>query len=407
MHPSTPEKKLLPAFSLNQHRRRVSLPTTPPETPLDGYFGNDARKSVSLASGNSIFPASPPPTPTRPLPEKEKTLLPPPSGHRSRPSRAYARHRRTSTATLLRLAAARQGIILTPSKAITLFLIIFSATYLASFLPGPLSYILPRPRHAVQPVAYANPSSVVYVHNNVPHRGSQIGDTAQRRAWAESFPFRIPPQQHVVPVKDIPDAAEPQASSLDGDIMREHPELLQNQHRPAQRRPLRLPKEKVAAVVPPPRPSADDSFDDASRSPRQAAQGKGRTAQLQRMKKIAAAKGQNARVGKHVPIDSSEQQAAARAEQERVIVDDGSSTGRRRLRNAKGVEAAVAAAVQERRAAQLAAGQGRKHAPAVAEEEKVEEQEAVEAAVSAPASARSLQVDEDWTGADRADEGDE
>ncbi|GAA5899934.1 hypothetical protein JCM6882_007006 [Rhodosporidiobolus microsporus] len=409
MGPTISEKKLLPPFTPNQHRRRVSLPTTPPETPLDGYFGPDSRKQpVSQPRAHFVFPASPPQTPTRVLSEKDQ-VLPPPSSHRRRPSHAYAHHRRTSTATLLRLAAARQGIILTPSKAFTLFLIFLSATWLASYLPSPLALFFPR--HGAlshSPVHYVIPT---YVHNNMPS-SSHIGDAAQRRAWQESFPYRIPPQQHVVPTNE---AADPTVSSLDGDVMRAHPELLANQGRPARRRPLRMQqadnRESIADAAPPPpparaRPTVDDSFDDASRSPRRPAHNeKGRQAQLNRMKKVAVAKGQNARVGRIVPIDSSQQQAAARADQERVIVDTGSSAGRRKLHNPKGLEAAyAAAAAEEEHAMRKATRQGRQHAPAVV---AAEEKESTPEEENAPVVASSAGVDEDWVGTDAADEGDE
>ncbi|GAA6001682.1 hypothetical protein JCM10207_002264 [Rhodosporidiobolus poonsookiae] len=405
------EKKPLPPFTPSQHRRRISLPTTPPETPMNGYFGTDARKSMSSSTArvHPVYPASPPQTPTRAVSEKEKETLPFPSSHRSRPSRAYAHHRRTSTATLLRLAAARQGLHLTPSKAITLFLIVFSATYLASFLPSPLSLLFPHPVYrSSRPSQHIVPSSGTYVHNNNP-AVQPVGDVAQRRAWQSAFPYRIPPHQHVVVPHDE-EALEAAPSSLDGDVMRAHPELLANQARQARRRPLRMTKDADASAPTdapsrPARPTgadtADDSFDDASRSPRRPSQQQaGRQAQLNRMKKVASGKGRNARVGQHLPIDSSEQQAAARAEQDRIIVDSDVAS-HRRLRQPKG--ARPQDNLEQEYALKKAATKKKPvAAQAVAEPEGRD-------ASSAPADEPkgTDDIDEDWTGSDDADEGDE
>ncbi|BGP12848.1 hypothetical protein JCM10213_005220 [Rhodosporidiobolus nylandii] len=403
------DKRSFVGFSPAQHRRRVSLPTTPPETPLDGYFGPDSREPVPQASDDSVFLPTPPQTPTRvPL---EKDRLPPPSSHRSRTSYAYAHHRRTSTATLLRLAVARQGIVLTPSKALTLFLIVFSATWLAWFLPGPLSIIRPHGSSSSSSTApYSHPSSPVYPHNNLPHP-SNMGDAKQQaKAWSEAFAYRIPPQQHVVPASE---GASPSATSATGDLLRAHPELLANRGRPARRRPLRLQKdvavdELVEPLPPRARPADDESFDEASRSPRAPLQRQpGRT---NRMKKVAVAKGQNARVGKHAPADSSAQQAAARAEQERVIREE-SSTGRRKLRNPKGVVAAADAAGNEEAALKVArSAGGKKHGLAEKRVKKAANEEEKRAALADEAVAPAASpagVDEDWTGTDDADEGDE
>ncbi|GAA5849916.1 hypothetical protein JCM8547_000953 [Rhodosporidiobolus lusitaniae] len=388
------------AFTLgnNQHRRRVSLPSTPPETPLDGYFGPDSRKTTAThGRGSSIFPATPPQTPTRVLSEKDQ-VLPPPSGHRSRPSYAYPKHhRRTSTQTLLRLAAAKQNLQLTPLKGVILFLIVFSATYLASFLPSPLSFILPHHRRASPPGVYTyHPSGVV-----PPSQPSSIDqEMAERKAWAESFPNRIPPHQHVVEVDEAlataaaissnPQADEPLAGK-EAPASAIRPGGRRRPHRLAKELPVSNPFEGEDAARP---LSADsDYFDHASRSPRQRPhEAPARQAQLNRMKKVALAKGRDARIGKTAASGSA---AAAREEQDRVIVDAG-PTGRRKLRNPKGAMA-VDAAAAEYEAVRKTPGKGTKHEPAVVSEEEKAAREAAAARVEARSAAltEELLQDED------------
>ncbi|GAA5950371.1 hypothetical protein JCM3765_004523 [Sporobolomyces pararoseus] len=340
--------------SSNQHRRRISMPSTPPETPLDGYFDRKQLTAPLPTPSHSthitIYPDSPPITPERRLEAqevklsesekrkekgkgKESTVLPT-HGPR-RPSIAYAHHRRTSTATIVRLAAAKQGIILTPSKVLSLFLIFFSAVYLASFLPGPLNSLLHRrtpqlPKKSA-PIYYSPPTVSGALNNKPLQRTMPIGETAQRRAWEDSFPHRIPPQQHVVPVKHDADNL---ARSYHGDLYRAHPELLiSNTGSQARRRPLRFGK--AAANSEPDKvdrransdSSDDTSFDDASHSPRQAAVPAERQAQINRMKKMAVAKQNTAKVGSSAPLDSSEVTTG----EERIHVD-GASSARRKVK---------------------------------------------------------------------------
>lgn len=327
------------------------MPSTPPETPLDAYFDRK-QQAVPHSTHISIYPDSPPVTPTRvstevPVQntkeaekrnEKEKSVLPTHGPRRS--SVAYAHHRRTSTATIIRLAAARQGIVLTPSKVLTLFLIVFSATYLASFLPGPLASLFHhRTSRAINKSgapAYYSPPTVSGVRNNKPQqRTMPIGETAQRRAWEDSFPHRIPPQQHVVPVRH--DSGHI-ARSHDGDLYRAHPELLiSNTGSQPRRRPLRFGK--AAATVPEEDKTkqagvvdrrdgsnVDSSFDDAGHSPRRPVVPAERQAQINRMKKMSAAKQADAKVGSSAPLDSSE---AAPAVVDRVHVEGGKSSRRK------------------------------------------------------------------------------
>jgi len=325
------------------------MPSTPPETPLDAYFDRK-QQIVPHSTHISIYPDSPPVTPTRASTEvpvrntkeaekrneKEKTVLPTHGPRRS--SVAYAHHRRTSTATIIRLAAARQGVVLTPSKVLTLFLIVFSATYLASFLPGPLASLfhhrssrLLSKSHAP---TYYSPPTVSGVRNNKPQqRTMPIGETAQRRAWEDSFPHRIPPQQHVVPVKH--DSGHI-GRSHDGDLYRAHPELLiSNTGLQPRRRPLRFGKaaateedkaKHVGVVDRRDDSNVDASFDDAGRSPSRPAVPAERQAQINRMKKMSAAKQADAKVGSSAPLDSSEAQAVV---VDRVHVEGGKPSRRK------------------------------------------------------------------------------
>ncbi|GAA5899039.1 uncharacterized protein JCM6883_003517 [Sporobolomyces salmoneus] len=330
--------------SNKQHRRRMSMPSTPPETPLGAYFDRkDITPPPSHSTHISIYPDSPPITPERRAEEERKeprkgdeTVLSMPTHGARKPSIAYAHHRRTSTATIVRLAAARQGIVLTPSKVLTLFLIVFSATYLASFLPGPLNSLLHRRSTRINLArpsgapSYYNPPTVSGALNNKPRQRSMpIGETAQRRAWENSFAYRAPAQQHVVPVKHDADNL---ARSYHGDLYRAHPELLvANTGSQPRRRPLRFGKEpeggggvesEKAGRRTKSENDVDSSFDDAARSPRQAAVPAERQAQLNRMKKMAVAKQGNTKVGSSVPLDSSQ----IVAEDERVHVEGGAGS---------------------------------------------------------------------------------
>ncbi|BGP28951.1 hypothetical protein JCM10296v2_000687 [Rhodotorula toruloides] len=343
-------QKLLPAFTPQQHRRRVSLPSTPPETPIGAFFGPDSRKLATASSSTIVFPDTPPATPTRALPStsseqkgKERVEdegLPRPASHRRAPSQAYASHRRTLTATIIRLALASRTLS-PPRLVLLLILIIFTA----SFFPSPLTLLHGSPRaRAFDVNSRAAAAIPTYAQNNRP--AAAIGETAQRKAWENTFPYRIPPQQHVVVGGDDEEGSKP--TSQDGELFRQHPELLAAGVRPVRRVPLRLEKARPAVVV---EGAAEDmgdidtSFDDASRSPPRRGAGWGKNTQLGRMKKVAVAKGQNARIGRVAPLDSSN----ALAEQDRVIVEDG--TTRKKLRNPSGAVVELEKEIQAERKA--------------------------------------------------------
>lgn len=307
---------------------------------MDGFFGNGESSKATTAMhgrGSSIFPLSPPQTPVRSTLAEKESLLPISSpSHKRQPSHAYAHHRRTSTSTLLRLAAAKQGLNLTPQKMVALFFIIFTATYLATFLPGPLSLILPRPSSRS---LYDSADSRYAAKLPSASRSATlpVGDAAERHAWSDALHDRIPPHQHMVP--SSPEAAVAAALAADLDS-----EAIANLAQGSRRRPQRLTKQPTAndfkaEAAAAPILVENDFFDDAPRSPPRREQ----PARMKKISKVAAAKGQNARIGV-VPVDSSMQDE--RIAQDRIILEQQGSAGRRKLRNPKGAGVAMAAAAE-------------------------------------------------------------
>ena len=136
---------LLPPFSpAQQHRRRISLPLSPPASPTR-HTHVGVRHSIS-----GHLPLSPPATPTSVTyaPSTSSTPLNPSSSPAKILLAAFSRdpssdlplHQRQPSPSHLRSPSLVQfkslrPIILTPSKAATLFLIIVAATYLAFFVP--------------------------------------------------------------------------------------------------------------------------------------------------------------------------------------------------------------------------------------------------------------------------------
>ncbi|GAA5937060.1 hypothetical protein JCM1841_002789 [Sporobolomyces salmonicolor] len=404
------DKKLLPAFALNQHRRRVSLPTIPPETPVRASFGIEPTAPSVSTSGPSIYPDSPPATPTRVSFSKpaQGQALPTHTGRQ--PSRAYAHHRRISTARILRLASACEGPIPTPTKVVILFLIVVSSTYLSSFLPGSLSLLLPsRLAGSHTPATYYSPSSITHdPKDRSAAQRSTIGEAAQRRAWEESLPYRLPPQQHTVPVN----LASGAGASHDGELFRAHPELLAKGVRPPRRRPLRMAKEAddlgassgpdSSAAIATARAKSDSyTFsDDTSRYPRRPTIPTERQVQLSRMKKIAIAKSGNARVGVTAPTRSAE---FAKVD-DRVIVEGGTGRKRKLRKGKNGVsEEGDELALKEN----IVLKKGNDHTIARAGKRDPKIDEAALEQGRRTTGAPTGGISEDWTAIDDADEGDE
>ncbi|GAA5890200.1 hypothetical protein JCM8208_002733 [Rhodotorula glutinis] len=365
--PSAPQ--LAPAFmqSPAPHRRRPSAPASPPCTPTDGCFPGLPSGSTTPPSTKHqqiSFPPSPPATPERATAaEAAKAHLtasgspaapaPPSStGARRPPSKAYAHHRRTSTATILRMAMAGAsrsrtssgGMILTPSKALTLFLIVLSATYVASFLPIPAALRVARshPPHFQKPQGYVPPPSPTHARAQTARKvASPASSLEERVAYREALARRIPPgagAARSVPGRREYDEAVAAgataavvAESQDGEFWRAHPEALARGSHPV-RRGSSSSSRGQAPLAPASGSSSssdadtNDTFDSPTyrrpESPEaiaaaQRAAYHEREAQLARMQRVAIAHREARRQG-YVPVDSSAQRAVALAEQERV-----------------------------------------------------------------------------------------
>lgn len=103
--------------------------------------------------------------------------------------------------------------------------------------------------------------------------------------------------------------------------------------------------DEISEYVEPRRPATRQEEPETSRDPHAS---KPRDKQFQRLKKMAAAKAQNARVGDTAPADLAAREAAARSEQDRVITEGGSGK-QRRLRKPSGSLAEFAAEVAAER----------------------------------------------------------
>ncbi|ORY75651.1 hypothetical protein BCR35DRAFT_306156 [Leucosporidium creatinivorum] len=408
-----------------QHRRRISLPSTPPETPMREYFsGHGTRELHHSLSG---MPPSPPATPTRVLSNtaQQDDVLPSYTAFQGRrPSEAYAHHRRTSTTTIIRLAvaSARSGTVF-PTKIITGIFLLLSFGYLATFLPFHSFVHHPQPSPMV---STPNPFIPSYSQHPVQQQKVEADSTiddavAQRKAWSQSFDHRAPPHLAApVPVVPANRAGSQELFSVDGELMRAHPELLSHQPHgrgPQRRRkmPVRLAGGKGAKVDAPAEPKKEDTRamveeDDApsvkdtidvssatdSEKKAAAALGAGKkqpkaapkNKAMERMAKMAKAKAGSARVGGTVPLDSSAQRVDSH-----VFVKGGSG----KKKSFKGAKQLTAEDADVPKPKEIAAAVGKGHP-----------RNAVKGVVAAAAEQEVEGIDEDWTSAMEAeDEGDE
>ena len=196
----------------NEHRRRASMPLTPPPSSRGQYFAERAGPSpsslhrrppsISTATtyGAYAAPLSPPPTPVRsarpgpgppPAYASEKFELPTHTGSGKGKARG-AHHRRISTATVIKALEAQGrlpmpggGVVLTPSKVASWMVILLCTAYVGSFLHMPSPVDLFTSHHARAPV----PSTAV----------RNLADEDARHAWASELPYRVPGHQVAVP----------------------------------------------------------------------------------------------------------------------------------------------------------------------------------------------------------------
>jgi len=250
------------------------------------------------------------------------------------------------------------GIILTPSKALTLFLIVLSATYIASFLPIPAALRRAHPPHFQKPQGYVPPAAPTYARAQAPRKvASPASSLKQRVEYREALARRIPPgagaarsvpgrreYDEVVAAAAAATAAAV-AESQDGEFWRAHPEALARGSHPVRRGSSssssskgQAPLAAAAAAAGAGSPSSsssgadvktNDTFDSPTyrrpESPEaiaaaQRAAYHEREAQLARMQRVAIAHREARRQG-YVPVDSSAQRAVALAEQERVYAE--------------------------------------------------------------------------------------
>ncbi|KAK4058098.1 hypothetical protein OIO90_000837 [Microbotryomycetes sp. JL221] len=214
----------------SQQARRLSIPSTPPETPVKEFFPpkGQRRLSSSTTSVNPIL--TPPVTPTRleygskkyqqQQDDQQEVLTtfsgPPPSGRRlSHAFAVPASHRRAPTGTLIRVAMSTQAGRLVPAKVVVIVLAIFSAGYMASLLsiPSPLSLIkstksgmstvgnpsMPSRMREIEDFEVDMSSAGRVRSQSTATRN--IGDRTERQAWGQSA-VRPPRQAQAVRPED-------------------------------------------------------------------------------------------------------------------------------------------------------------------------------------------------------------
>ncbi|KAK4054838.1 hypothetical protein OIV83_000762 [Microbotryomycetes sp. JL201] len=233
--PSTPMSR-----RRSSQARRLSIPSTPPETPVKEFF---PPKSQQRAEATGL-PISPPITPHRIdfgikpsyIDDQQEVLAayagPPPMGRRL--SHAFAppaSHRRAPTATLIRVAVATHAGRIGRTRIMVIVMIIFSAGYLASILsiPSPLSLVrssrsnfsaVPKPAVVAANAEVADFEADLMTGAIKPNAaaGHNIGDRNERQAWGKNFAYRVPPQAQAVKPQladhDIADSYEIVAQAM-------------------------------------------------------------------------------------------------------------------------------------------------------------------------------------------------
>ncbi|KAM0755548.1 hypothetical protein T439DRAFT_320243 [Meredithblackwellia eburnea MCA 4105] len=283
-----PEKRQLFLPNIQQHRRRVSLPCTPPETPADfDFFPRGSgipgyQQSHQQPQTSHAF--SPPPTPIRttapPLSSTKEQLLP---SYMSSPHpNKKIDHRRMSSTSLRKLDSSN----INAPKILAIFIACFAGTWLASSL---FNKTHTTKVHKV--VYYAAPSAAV---EPIP--------APRNQRWGEKNAFRNGPQQVVV---GNPPPNKLDAIAMDNDIIRS-PKVVAGEAQARRRRPAferegrGKPRRQDAAppvpVIPDRRSSEEREFDRSEAEAEADAEADAADAALvAREEAIAAARAEEAR----------------------------------------------------------------------------------------------------------------
>ena len=248
--------------------------------------------------------------------EAAPVSLPTPAGLRWTTSKGHTR--RPSAVARLQAALDPRGVVvMTPGRLAGLVVLIFLAGYISSFLPS-IYADSPSSSPTMRPTS-DNRASLHNMH------GEDVERQYSMRGRADSGQ-----DAHL----------EPGWREGAAQAGRFKPKRRQG---PARMRPEDT--DEVSDVVEHRRPAARQEEPEAGRDPHAS---KPRDKQFQRLKKMAAAKAQNARVGDTAPADSAAREAAARSEQDRVITEGGAGK-QRRVRKPSGSLAEFAAEVAAER----------------------------------------------------------
>lgn len=245
--------------------------------------------------------------------EAPPASLPTPAGLRWTTAKGHAR--RPSAIARLQTALDPRAVVMTPGRLAGLVVIIFLAGYISSFLPAVFSGA---------PTSSSTTDPKTEVH--LPHYPGRERYADQQ--YAEGG--QPDSAQHA------PAYLEPGWRKAAAEAGKLKPNRRQG---PARMRPEET--DELSGALEPRRAATRDDEPGAPRPDPHASKPQ-RDKQFQRMKKMAAAKAQNARVGDSAPADSAAWQAAARSEQDRVITE-GTAGKQRRLRKPSGSLAEFAA----------------------------------------------------------------
>ncbi|GAA5980181.1 hypothetical protein JCM10908_001564 [Rhodotorula pacifica] len=249
--------------------------------------------------------------------EAPPVALPIPAGLRWTDSKGHSR--RPSAISRLQTAMDPRAVVMTPGRLAGLVVLIFLAGYISSFLPS---------IYADSPAS--SPSLRVKSEITMPVHTADEDEEVQRRYYGKGQAGSVQAQA---------------AANLESGWRKAAAEA--GNTKPNRRQgPARMRYEDVdelSGAHEYPQPRARYVQEPEPKRPDPHAS-KPRDKQFQRLKKMAAAKAQDARVGEAAPADIAARQAAARNEQDRVITEGGAGK-QRRLRKPSGSLAEFAAEV--------------------------------------------------------------